>query len=201
VCHLGSVTFFWFNPARAIRRYLRHHPDAGRIADDKGYRSRRQKCLLKLRKRMPPFWARVKAGIDDVSDYARQKGVKLGLENREKFEELPVDDDFAEFLAGFPADAPVGYWHDTGHAHLKEGMGLLEHRTHLERLAPRTIGFHLHDVGVEGRDHQPVGSGHIDFEMVSHFWRPGHVLTIELSPRATVDDVHASKERIEALIK
>src|ERR1044072_2084012 len=30
VCHLGSVQFFWFNPAHALRKYLDEHPEAGR---------------------------------------------------------------------------------------------------------------------------------------------------------------------------
>ena len=200
VCHLGSVTFFWFNPARALRNYLRDHHDAGRTAEDRAYHALLQKSLVKLRKRMPPFWNQVKASINEILEYTRQKGIQLGFENREKFEELPLDADYAEFVASLPAET-VGYWHDTGHADIKEGMGLLNHRLHLEKLAPRTIGFHLHDVSAQGQDHQPVGAGHIDFKMVSGFWRPGHLLTLELSPRVSVEDVRASKERIEALMQ
>jgi sugar phosphate isomerase/epimerase len=201
VCHLGSVTFFWFNPARNIRNYLRDHADAGRTPADKAYHSLVRKSLTKLRKRMPRFWEQVKSSISEILDHAQQKGVKLGFENREKFEELPLDSDYVQFLAGFPADAPVGYWHDTGHADIKEGMGLLNHRQHLQALAPRTIGWHLHDVSAQGQDHQPVGSGHIDFKMVSEFWRADQLLTLELSPRVTVDDVRSSKQRVEALMK
>ncbi len=200
VCHLGSVGFFWFNPARAVRNYLRDHPDAGRTPDDKKYHALLQKSLAKLRKRMPPYWAQTQASVKEIFDYAKQKGVKLGFENREKFEELPVDADYAEFLAGLPADAPVGYWHDTGHADIKESMGLLKHREFLATLAPRAIGFHLHDVNAQGQDHQPVGAGHIDFEMVSKFWRPEHLLTLEFGPRVTEEEVRASKTRIEALL-
>jgi hypothetical protein len=67
-------------------------------------------------------------------------------------------------------------------------------------MAPRTIGFHLHDVSAKGQDHQPIGEGHIDFSMVRSFWRPEHLLTLELSPRVTVEEVVASKRRIEALL-
>jgi hypothetical protein len=45
-----------------------------------------------------------------------------------------------------------------------------------------------------------VGSGHIDFKMVSEFWRPEHLLTLELSPRMTLDDVKISRARVEALM-
>lgn len=200
VCHLGSVTFFWFNPARNIRNYLRDHPDAGRNPDDKAYKTLVEKSLVKLRKRMGPFWEQTKASLNEIYDYASQKGIKLGLENREKFEELPVDADYAEFITGQPATAPIGYWHDTGHADIKESMGMLNHREHLAKNAPRLIGFHLHDVNAGGSDHQPVGAGHIDFKMISSFWKPEHLLTLELSPRVAVEDVKASKAKIESLM-
>ncbi len=200
VCHLGSVSFFWFNPSRNIKTYLTDNPDAGRTADDKAYHALVAKSLVKLRKRMGPFWEQVKASLNEIYDYASQKGLKLGLENRERFDELPIDADYADFISGQPANAPIGYWHDTGHADIKEGMGLLKHREHLVKNAPRLIGFHLHDVSAKGSDHQAVGSGHIDFKMVSSFWKPEHLLTLELSPRLSVEDVKVSKERVEALM-
>ena len=79
-------------------------------------------------------------------------------------------------------------------------MGLLNHREHLAKNADRLLGFHLHDVNAEGEDHQAVGSGKVDFKMLSEFWRPHHLLTLELGPRASADDVRRSKERIEALM-
>ncbi len=200
VCHLGSVHFFWFNPARNVRRYLHEHPDAGRMPDNAGYQALLQKSLVRLRKRMVPFWEQTKKSINEVLEHATQKGVRLGFENREKFEELPLDADHLDLLDSLPASAPVGYWHDTGHADIKEGMGLLRHREHLEKMAGRTMGFHLHDVNAHGQDHQPIGAGHIDFEMVSRFWQPKHLITLELGPRATVDEVRVSKQRIEALL-
>lgn len=199
VCHLGSVHFFWFNPTRAIRNYLRDHPDAGRDRSDKAYRVLVDKALAKVRKHMAPNWNQTKASINEVLEHAANKGVRLGFENREKMDELPLDDDHLELLASLPETAPVGYWHDTGHADIKEGMGLLNHREHLAKMSARTIGFHLHDVNAQGQDHQPVGAGHIDFEMISSFWRPEHLLTLELSPRVAVDEVRASKARIDAL--
>jgi sugar phosphate isomerase/epimerase len=158
------------------------------------------KALEKLRKRMKPFWAQTRASVLEVFDYAAVKGVKLGFENREKFEELPLDADYADFVAGLPEGSPAGYWHDTGHADIKQTMGLLDHRVHLTKNAPRLIGFHLHDVSASGQDHQPIGSGQIDFKMVSEFWRPGQELILELSPRVKPEDVLRSKENLEALL-
>jgi sugar phosphate isomerase/epimerase len=200
VCHLGSVTFFWVSPARKIKAYARRHPEAA-IPHDENYLKLLASARAKLRKRMAPYWEKTKQGVNEILGYAAQKGVRLGLENREKFDELPLDDDFPEFLAGLPAGAAAGYWHDTGHADIKTTMGMMDHRVHLEKMAAHLIGFHLHDVDAAGQDHQPIGAGHIDFGMVSGFWRPEHLLVLELSPRVAVEDVRASKERIEALLR
>jgi sugar phosphate isomerase/epimerase len=199
VCHLGSVKYLWLEPDRRMVGYRETHPDAV-PSGDKAYRALVEKALLKLRRRMPPFWQRTQDCIRSVLDYATDKKVRLGLENRERFEELPVDADFPEFLAGMPAPAPVGYWHDVGHAHLKEGMGLVDHRRQLEDNASRLLGFHLHDVDLEGHDHQAIGSGGVDFDMVSQFWRPDHIFVIELSPRVSVEGVRSSKAKVDALL-
>lgn len=199
VCHLGSVKFSWFNPAGALDRFLEKHPKI-EVLTDKSYQALLAKSLAKLRKRMPPFWEQTQRSVAEVVDYAAQMQVQLGLENREAFDELPVDDDYQSFIAGFPPEASLGYWHDTGHAQIKQNMGLLNHRTHLEKNAPRLIGFHLHDVNAAGQDHQPVGTGTVDFEMVSSFWKPEHLLVLEFSPRLSAQDVLSSKERIEALM-
>ena len=179
--------------------YRAAHPDAVK-SGDKAYRALVEDALRKFRGRMGPYWQRTQDCVRGVLDYAAEKGVRLALENRESFEELPVDADFPGFLAGMPPPAPAGYWHDTGHAKLKEAMGLISHRGQLEANASRLLGFHLHDVDPEGHDHQAIGTGTVDFGMVSGFWRPEHLFVIELSPRATQEGVLASKARVEALL-
>jgi sugar phosphate isomerase/epimerase len=199
ICHLGSVKYLWLEPSRHMAAYREAHPDAVK-SGDRAYLALVDKALLKLRRRMPPYWQRTQDCVRSVLDYAAEKKVGLALENRERFEELPLDADFPGLLAGMPAPSPVGYWHDVGHAHLKEGMGVIDHRRQLEDNAARLFGFHLHDVDGEGRDHQVIGSGKIDFGMVSQFWRPEHLFVIELSPRVPVEGVLSSKSNVEALL-
>ena len=199
VCHLGSVSFFWSNPARKLQEYLRLNPHAGRDGDAK-YAAMLTEARAKLRKRMGPFWAQTQASVREILDYAAAKNVQLGFENRERFDELPLDADYAEFLAGLPAGAPVGYWHDTGHADIKQSMGLLDHRAHLAQNAARLIGFHLHDVNDQGQDHQAIGQGRIDFKMISEFWQPEHALVLELSPRVSPEAVLRSRQYLETLL-
>lgn len=199
VCHLGHVGFFWFNPVPRLEARIEENPNVGR-GDDPVYREQLDRVMAKIRRRMPAYLDRMRASVEAVFDYATACGITLGFENREKIDELPLDDEYPAFMASFPATAPIGYWHDTGHADIKEGAGLLAHRDHLEKMAPRLVGFHLHDVSADGRDHQALGTGQIDFDMVSRFWRPEHRLTIELSPRVEADGVLASRRRVESLL-
>jgi sugar phosphate isomerase/epimerase len=199
VCHLGSRRYLWFEPSHRLDAYRRAHPDAVATADP-AYRTLVERALARERKKGEPYWQRTRETIQGALDYALEKGVRLGLENRERLEELPLDADFPDFLTSLPSGAPAGYWHDVGHAHLKERMGLVRHEAQLEANAARTIGFHLHDVDAEDRDHQAIGSGSIDFEMVSRFWRPEHLFVIEMSPRVSHEGVLASKARVEALL-
>ena len=199
VLHLGAVEYFWFNPAHKLDRYLDRHPGAD-MAQDAAYQKLLAKSLARLKERMAPYWENTKQGLRGLLPYAAEKGVILGFENRERFDELPLDAEHAALIEAMARPGVCGYWHDTGHAQIKQNMGLLNHREHLEKNAPNAVGFHLHDVSAEGRDHQAIGTGKIDFAMVSSFWRPEHTLVIELSPRLTPEEVLASKKRVEELV-
>jgi len=199
VLHLGSVEFFWFNPKGRVEGY--YEANLGKdLSADAAYQKLLAKSLAKLRARMSDYWANTKRSLRELLPYAEQKGVMLAFENREAFDELPLDADHPELVAEMARPAACGYWHDAGHAQIKHDMGLLNHREHLEKNAAHLIGFHLHDVSADGQDHQPIGTGKIDFDMVSRFWRPEHTLVLEFSPRLTSEQVLASKQRVEELL-
>ena len=206
VTHLGSARFWprWRNPAeKLLARADAHFSNANApegFAREPAFAALREKTLRKIRARMTPFWAQVKSSIGEMRERAIERGVALGFENRERPDELPLDDQFGELFAGLAQPSNAGYWHDTGHAHLKEQLGLLDHRAHLEKNAARLLGFHLHDTTRDGRDHQAVGEGGVDFAMVSRFWKPHHLLVLELGPRVPVEGVKNSKNKIEALL-
>lgn len=200
VMHLGSAKFMFGGPGKKLDAYADKHPGVD-LRGDKKYLAARDKAVAKMRKRMVSYWARVQAGIEAVRSYAQEREIALGFENRERFEELPMDPDFPELMESIQKPHTGGYWHDTGHAHIKESLGLLDHKQHLETNAANLLGFHLHDVSAEGQDHQPIGSGKIDFEMVSSFWKPHHILVLEFSPRLSVEDVLSSKAKVDALLE
>jgi sugar phosphate isomerase/epimerase len=199
VTHLGSVHFFWRDPGGQLLRYVNGHPWLD-VWQHERYRRRVAAAVARVRKSGARDWTQVRTSLDAVREHALAKGVTLGFENRERLEELPLDDEFPTFFRSLSAPHGSGYWHDTGHAEIKQRLGLLEHRRHLEANAAQLVGFHLHDVDSEGHDHCALGEGIVDFWMVSAFWQPHHLLTLELSPRVSVEQVSESRERVERLI-
>jgi sugar phosphate isomerase/epimerase len=119
---------------------------------------------------------------------AEKRGLKLGIENRQALEEIPPDDDFEFFFREF--DSPnVVYWHDIGHAQIKENLGFLHPAQHLESLAGRLAGFHIHDVIFPAGDHAAPGTGMVDFAALKPFVKPGHIKVFELSPSLPVETI------------
>jgi sugar phosphate isomerase/epimerase len=129
---------------------------------------------------------------------ARQRDIQLGIENREALEELPFESDFTLFMKEFN-DPVVCYWHDTGHAQIKENLGFIHHAMHLESLSERLAGFHIHDVQFPGRDHCPPGSGMIDFESLKPMVKPEHIKVFEFSPAVSVEDLKQGVRHLKGI--
>jgi sugar phosphate isomerase/epimerase len=129
---------------------------------------------------------------------AEARGLRLGVENRAALEEIPLEDDFVFLMREFNRPG-VGYWHDTGHAQIKENLGFISHSMHLESLADRLIGFHVHDVEFPGHDHRSPGTGTIDFAALKPSVKPEHVKVFEFSPRMTEEDARKGIAHIKQL--
>ncbi len=198
VTHLGSIDFPFWSPVGKLER-MRERV-TGDIHADARYQELLEKTRAKLKKRMPKFWAQVLRNLERVLSTAEENRVKIGVENREGIEELPLDDDFSELFSELSSTENVGYWHDAGHAQIKEWYGLAEHETLLLENGHRLLGFHLHDVSREGKDHQPLGTGVVDFEMIAKYIRPEHALILEFSPALRPEEVLESKAFLEALL-
>ena len=129
---------------------------------------------------------------------ATRLGLKLGIENREAIPEIPLDSDFP-FLFKELTDPVIGYWHDTGHAQIKENLGFTNHYLQLESLAPRLHGFHIHDVTYPDHDHCPPGQGMIDFAALKTFVKPEHIKVFELGPKVPVEAVRTGTALLRSL--
>lgn len=141
----------------------------------------RAEALKTCEAKKEAFFARMKETLKLILPEAEKRGLKLGCENRQALEELPLDNDYEGFLKEFNGPA-IAYWHDTGHAQIKENFGILQHAKFLETLAPRLAGFHVHDVVFPARDHSEPGKGAIDYAALKPFVKPQHIKVFEFSP-------------------
>jgi len=143
-----------------------------------------------------PFVDRVKDVLKQILPAAESRGIKLGIENRQALEELPIESDYP-FLFRDLGSPTFVYWHDTGHAQIKENLGFIHHLLHLESMRDSLAGFHIHDVQFPGRDHCAPGTGTIDFAALKPLVKPNHIRVFEFSPALTVEEVKKGIEHLK----
>ncbi len=180
VLHCGKVAM------KPSLEQLRSLFEAGR-ADGEEARALRDQWLQQRRRLLPKHLDALLLSLDRLLPLAERYGVKVGLENRAHFHELPGPGELPQIFAEF-AGAPVGYWHDTGHAHVNNVLGFSEHGRGLEQFADHLVGVHCHDAR-QLDDHLPPGDGEIDFAPVLDALKPGVPCVVELKPGTTEDDV------------
>lgn len=182
VMHSGSVPFRFRSPAAVLEAGNSPANFAAQAA-----------ALLRLRSASRRPLERTLSAYAELAPEAERRNLLLGVENREGVLELPLDAEFPAFFEAIGPNPAIRYWHDTGHAQIKDRLGLLHHELHLASLAPHLIGFHLHDTNKDGKDHQVPGTGLVDFAMVGRFIEPHHTLVLELSPRLTREEILQSR--------
>jgi sugar phosphate isomerase/epimerase len=151
-------------------------------------------CIQRREHDVPPYLRRAKECLVRVIDYARQKGIKLGVESRHSFEEIPNENEMLDVLDEF-CEPTVGYWHDFGHVQVKHNLGFLDHLEWMQQIAPRLIGCHLHDTQWPGRDHMAPFTGDVDYDSLLSLLPPDTLFVFEMSPRRTVEEIVEAREK------
>jgi sugar phosphate isomerase/epimerase len=134
-----------------------------------------------------PHLDAVFASLETLLPEAEKRGIRLGLENRYYFREIPDVEEIGMILARFRGKH-VGYWHDVGHAQVQEHTGIARHGELLEAYADDLIGVHLHDaVGLD--DHLAPGQGDVDFDALRPFLKSEHIKILEVHPKVSRKDL------------
>lgn len=191
VLHLGSVEMADYNEKLEgmLTGQKRAHPK---------YQALCQRAAAVREASKAPYVGNLYECLKLLVPEAETKGLRLGAECREALEEVPLDGDFQALFKEFPSPNLV-YWHDTGHAQIKENLGFLHHYTHLESLQERLYGFHIHDVQYPGRDHCVPGSGVIDWAGLRPLVKPQHLKVLELGPGLPPEEVQAGFKFIKSV--
>lgn len=191
VLHLGSMELKDFGGK------LEEMLERGERASPK-YDKLLAEAIAKRESRKKGAMNRLYATLKIILPEAEKRGLILGCENREAVEEIPIESDFENFLRDF--DSPnIAYWHDCGHGQIKENLGFIRVPEHLDPLATRLAGFHIHDVQFPARDHCPPGSGMIDYAGLKPFVKPEHIKVFELSPRVPVEDAKRGIAHVKSI--
>lgn len=162
------------------------------------YEQLRAEAAAKLEAGKTKFWERTREALHQLLPEAEKRGIRLGCENRQGLEELPLDADFPELFREF-ASPCLGYWHDTGHAQIKENLGFIQHAAQLASLRDRLLGLHIHDVQFPAQDHCPPGDGDINFAALKPSLRPEHWKVFELSRGLPKEAVQRGVAHLKAI--
>jgi sugar phosphate isomerase/epimerase len=145
------------------------------------------------------FFSQALKSLDALYSYALKQKVKLGIENRYYFCEIPIPEEMEIILTKFPAP-PVYYWHDVGHAQVYENLKFFKHRTILEKFSQRMIGIHLHDI--EGiNDHRAPLQGKFDFTLLKPYIKRDTLKVLEPHYPATKEEVMRGRDYLRKLFE
>jgi len=178
VLHMGSVPL---NPSKWTK-VLTEAVTGGRQREP-SYIKHKLEFVKKREKIGPLYYHRAIEALTLIAERAAEVGVKLAIESRSRFEDMPTEREMISLQDHFSDNPWVGYWHDFGHVQLKHNLGLLDHMEWLEKIHPRLIGGHVHDVEWPARDHRvPFFGGTLNYAELLPFFPADCPLIWELSP-------------------
>ena len=149
------------------------------------------KAVQERERHAPQYLQHVKDCLRRVIEYAGSKGVRLGIESRRAFEDIPTERELAELLDEMNSPQ-LGYWHDFGHSQIKENLGFIDHAEWLRAVGPRTFGCHVQDCIWPAREDQLPFTGAVDFEKLVPLLGTNCLFVWKMNPNRTADAIRQS---------
>jgi len=184
VLHLGKI------PMKPVTDPLIALAKAGEMFS-REYVRRKVNAVAKRESAAPAYLANVKECLKPIIEHAATKDIRLGIEGRRGYEEIPSEREIPALLDEINAPH-FGYWHDFGHLQIKENLGFIDHAEWLRAIGPRTFGCHVQDCVWPAQDHQPPFAGGVDLEKLVPLLPPSCLFVWEMSPRKTTEEIRRS---------
>lgn len=144
-----------------------------------------------------PYLDAVFFSLEKLNQEAEKRGVCLGMENRYYFQEIPNFEEIGLILKKFTG-GKIFYWHDVGHGHVQERLGMQSHRKLLEAYFHYIVGVHLHDANGY-TDHDAPGKGEVDFKWIKGYLKEETLKVLELHPRTSFEEAKKSFSFLQSL--
>jgi len=149
------------------------------------------KAVQERERDSPQYLQHVKNGLRRVIEYAGSKGVRLGIESRRAYEEIPTERELAKLLDEMNSPQ-LGYWHDFGHSQIKENLGFIDHAEWLRAIGPRTFGCQVQDCIWPAREDQLPFTGAVDFEKLVPLLPTNCLFVWKMNPNTRADAIRQS---------
>jgi len=164
----------------------------------KRYSALRQEAVLQRRKQASRYFESALRSLEELNKYACKQRIKLGVETRFYYREIPSFEEIGIILKKFKG-SNIYYWHDTGHAQIMEMLGFYKHKDFLMSYSNRMLGIHLHDI-IGCQDHYAPGTGIINFNWLVPFLSKGTLKVIEAHKQSSQREVKSSMRFLEKII-
>ncbi|MCL2104552.1 MAG: sugar phosphate isomerase/epimerase [Kiritimatiellaeota bacterium] len=156
--------------------------EAGDNPMAEAYRDVLAKALRRREKRARKQFDAFCRSLDALLPRFDRAGVTLCLENLPSIEAFPDVREMHLLKQRFGSFSPLAYWHDMGHAQVREFFGWEEHFHTARALLPMTRGIHIHDALPLTNDHLPPGRGVIDFHAFAFYGTADIIRVFEPDP-------------------
>jgi sugar phosphate isomerase/epimerase len=137
------------------------------------------------------YLQRVKDCLRRIIEHAASRNVRIALEGRRGYEEIPSERELPGLLEEMGC-TQLGYWHDFGHSQIKENLGFIDHEEWLRTIGPRAFGCHVQDCIWPAKDHEAPFTGIVNFEKLVPLLPANCLFVWEMSPSKTPDAIRQS---------